>query len=280
MTFAQKLVLKYLRAKLNITAVVSEKKAAEKAFKLFCTPQQAKKKKLHRVPEKGEKLSFTLNGLTVRGQRWNHPQQQKVLIIHGFESSYQYFDKYIAAFIRKGYEVIAFDAPAHGRSDGKQLTLPLYIAMLQKIYELYGPVDRFMAHSLGGLALTHFLETIPHTADTKVVLLAPATETVSAVDAFFNLLGLHDNIRKQFDELILNIAGVPPEYFSIKRAMHHIRAQVLWFHDEGDRATPVKDAIEVQKDQHAHLELVITQGLGHRKVYKDEAVRKRILEFL
>ncbi|MFT3823777.1 MAG: alpha/beta fold hydrolase [Chitinophagaceae bacterium] len=279
MTFAQKLVLRYLRAKLNITAVISEEKAAKKAFKIFCTPQ-IRKKKLHRVPPKGEKLTFTLNGLTVRGQRWNHPQPNKIQIIHGFESSYQYFDKYIAAFIEKGYEVIAFDAPAHGRSDGKQLTLPLYIAMLQKIQELYGPVNKYMAHSLGGLALTHFLETQPDTSGIKVVLLAPATETVSAIDGFFNLLELNPGIRKHVDDLILEIAGVPSEYFSIRRAVNNIKAQILWFHDEGDRAAPVKDALAVQADHHPNIELVITKGLGHRKVYKDEAVRKRILEFL
>ena len=279
MKFAQKLVLKFLKAKLNLAAAVSEKKAAEKAFRIFSTPH-FHNKDIHRAPANGEALSFMLEGKTVRGQRWNHPQKDKVLIIHGFESSYQYFDKYINDFIKKGYEVLAFDAPAHGSSDGKRLTLPVYIAMLQKIYEDYGPINKFMAHSLGGLALTHFLETIPHTSETKVVLLAPATETVSAVNSFFKLFGLKKSVRKEFDQLVLERAGVTAEYFSIRRALRHVSAQVLWFHDEGDRAAPVKDAIAVQKEGYAHVELIITHGLGHRKVYKDDKVRKRILEFL
>src|SRR5215212_1427487 len=126
MHLAQRLVLKYVQTKLKLLSSLSKRKAAEKAFQLFCTPQHRNKKKLPPVFEKAEKLQFLFEGNMVRGYRWNHPSDKKLLILHGFESSVVNFDRYINPLIKKGYEVLAFDAPAHGRSTGKTFNALLY----------------------------------------------------------------------------------------------------------------------------------------------------------
>ena len=182
--------------------------------------------------------------------------------------------------MKKDYEVLAFDAPAHGQSGGKRITLPLYVAMLQKIYELYGPIQSYMAHSFGGLALAHFLESHPHDEQTRAALLAPATETVTAIDSFFHFLHLNDELRKEFDELIFKKGNVRPEHYSIRRAVNNVKARILWFHDEEDEMTPLKDAMKVMEDNHAHIEFVISKGLGHRRLYRENQVVKRVIEFL
>lgn len=280
MKFAQRLVVNYLRARLNLVALVSPKLAARQAFRLFCTPFRKPKKKVPSIFERGEALSFTLDGNLVRGHRWNHPQARKVLIVHGFESTARNFDRYITPLIRKGYEVLAFDAPAHGQSGGQQITLPLYVRTLQRIHAQYGPIDRFMAHSLGGLALVHFLERLPHSGAMRAALIAPATETTSAIDSFFRFLDLPASVRLAFDELIRELSGYPPSHYSIRRAMQQVQAQVLWFHDEQDELTPLQDALQVRDDQHPHLSFVVTQGLGHRAIYRDNKVVKSVVEFL
>lgn len=281
MKLAQKLAINYIRAKLNILAVVSKKKAAEKAFEIFCTPvKRSKRKKAPDIFDKGEKLTFDLYGLEITGYRWNTSSARKVLIVHGFESNSKNFDRYIVPLVRKGYEVMAFDAPAHGRSGGKQLTLPLYVKTISTINEFYGPIRSFLAHSLGGLAVAHFLEIEPHDPTTRVVLVAPATETTTAIDSFFHFLQLGDDVRKEFDQLIYEKGGYWPTYYSIRRAMKNISAQVLWFHDEDDDTTPLKDALLVKNDQHPNIEFVITNGFGHRKIYRENKVVKRAIDFL
>src|SRR5688500_17218492 len=124
MKLAQRLAIGLIRTRINFIAMASRKKAAALAFELFCTPVRRSRKKAPRIFETAEKLSFIHEGNVVRGFRWNHPQQKKFLIVHGFESSSKNFDRYIAPMIKKGYEVIAFDAPAHGVSAGKTVNLP------------------------------------------------------------------------------------------------------------------------------------------------------------
>jgi pimeloyl-ACP methyl ester carboxylesterase len=309
MKLKQKLAINYIRARLNILSLVSPKTAAQKAFDLFCTPMQRARKKASAIFGKGEKLSFRLDNHTVRGHRW-FPQQdlgspvKRVLIAHGFESNSRNFDQYIGALLKKGYEVLAFDAPAHGQSGGRQITIPLYVKTIQTIQEKYGPIHAYMGHSFGGLAISLFLEQTNEEEMTdqspnpdrplassgqpdgtrpvprRLVLIAPVSEMTTAVRNFYQLLHLNEEVRKEFDELALETGGRPFSYYSLRRAIPQIPADILWVQDEEDIVTPLKDALLVKADQHPHVHFLITSGLGHRKVYRDPEVIGHVIEFL
>ncbi|MBP8114739.1 MAG: alpha/beta fold hydrolase [Chitinophagaceae bacterium] len=276
----QQLAIKYYRTKFKILTSISKRKAAEKAFELFCTPQIRNKKKLPKIFETAERLQLKVDGIIVRGWRFNHPAARKVLILHGYESSVTNFDRYVKPLINKGYEVLAFDAPANGRSDGKQITLPLYSKMIKEIHKKFGPVQSFMAHSFGGLALSLALEEINHDDNYKVALIAPASETRTAINTFFSFLKLSPDIREDFEKIIVEKGGVHSDWYSIARAMTKIKAKVLWFHDEDDDVTPLSDAIQVKEANYPNVEFVITKGLGHRRIYRDNEVVKAIVDFL
>ena len=238
------------------------------------------KKPLPKIFNEADKLQFTLRGLTVTGWRWNHPANKKIMIIHGFESSVTNFDRYIRPFIRKGYEVLAFDAPAHGRSGGRQITAPLYKEMIVAVNTRYGPVTSFMAHSFGGLAVCLALEEIQHTSNTRLALIAPATESTTAVDSFFRFLRIDMDVRKIFEKLILDAGSKPLEWYSIKRALKNINAKLLWIHDRDDDTTPLSDAQDLLYENPEQIFAVITEGLGHRRIYRDNKVTKAIVDFL
>jgi pimeloyl-ACP methyl ester carboxylesterase len=280
MKLSQRIAIRYIRTKFKLLSTISKKKAAEQAFALFCTPQRRNKKPLPKIFEQAERLQFRLDGLLIQGWRWNHPAERKLLILHGYESSVTNFDRYVKPFIKKGYEVLAFDAPAHGRSGGKKITAPLYKKTIQEIHKQYGPVKSYMAHSFGGLAVSLALEEINHTDEYRLALIAPATETSTAIDTFFNFLHLDNALRTEFEKIIVKQGGVSSNWYSINRALRHIRAKTLWIHDEDDDITPLSDVLKVQAQNYPHVEYVITKGLGHRKIYRDNKVTKSIVDFL
>jgi pimeloyl-ACP methyl ester carboxylesterase len=281
MQLGQRLVLKYIKTKFRILSSISKRKAAEKAFALFCTPQHRNKKRLPPVFEKAEKLQFSFVGQTVRGYKWT-PQgaTKKALIVHGFESSVINFDRYVKPLMQKGYEVLAFDAPAHGRSSGKTITAVIYKDLMVHIYQHYGPIDSFISHSFGGLCLSLALETLPHNEDHKLVLVAPAVETTTAIDNFFRFIELDDAVRMEFDKLIMELGGQPPEWYSLARAAQNIKAQVLFLQDKDDHMTPISDVEPIMKRKYPNFHFIITEGLGHRRIYRDNKISRSILEFL
>ena len=279
MKLGQKIAVNYLRAKLNILSLVSKKRAAAEAFELFCTPVRRSRKKKPPIFEKAEQLKFEIDGFGIHGFRWNAGQSKKCLIVHGFESTSYNFDRYVGQLLKKGYEVLAFDAPAHGKSGGKQITLPLYVETIKSINLKFGPIDAYLAHSFGGLAVSHFVETIRND-HLKLVLIAPATETTTAIDSFFTFLHLDNGIREEFDDLIFQKGGKQASEYSIRRAMKQIKGKVLWIHDEEDEMTPLSDALKLKEDHHQHIEFMITTGFGHRRIYRESSVMKKVMEFL
>lgn len=276
------LVLKYVRTKFKILSSLSKRKAAEKAFELFCTPQSRTLKDLPVVFEEAEKIEFALEGNTVRGYRWNHADggKKKALILHGFESSVVNFERYVQPLMAKGYEVLAFDAPAHGLSTGKKITVVTYKNMVHYIWDHFGPVDAFITHSFGGLTLSLALEEIPHSAGTRIVLIAPAAETKRAIDNFFTLLRLGPAVRREFDKLIKEMGGRPPEWYSVARAAPQLRGEVLFLQDKDDQVTPLSDVEPIMRKNYPNFRFVISEGLGHRKIYRDDQSFNAIMEFL
>src|ERR1700760_3508542 len=94
MQLKQKLAIRYIRARINILALVSPRKAAIKAFDIFCTPRERVTKKGSAFFEKGDVLSFRQDGHTIRGHRWLPVRQpvKRVLIVHGYQSASRSFE--------------------------------------------------------------------------------------------------------------------------------------------------------------------------------------------
>jgi len=62
--------------------------------------------------------------------------------------------------------------------------------------------------------------------------------------------------------------------------MKQIKARVLWIHDEDDNITPLSDVIKVKNENFTNIDYLITKGLGHRRIYRDNKVVSSIVEFL
>ena len=275
----RQLALSYIRTKFKLLSALSKKKAATKAFQLFCTPQYRNKKKLPQVFEKAEKINFLLDGNEIQGYRWNHPADKKLLILHGYESSVINFERYIKPLAKTGFEVLAFDAPAHGRSSGKQINAVAYKNFILHINNEYGPIRNFITHSFGGLALSLALEEMEHDEKTKIVFIAPAAETTTAVNSFFKFLQLDKEVRKEFDQIICAMSGYPPEWFSIRRIAKNIKARVLWLQDKDDLMTPLSDVEPIIVENYPNFQFIISEGLGHRRIYRDNNSFRSILKF-
>jgi alpha-beta hydrolase superfamily lysophospholipase len=280
MSITKRLAVRYIRTKLKLLSKVSKRKAAEKAFELFTSPPTREKKKPPLVFHKAESLKFTFQNFKIQGYRWNHPQEKKVLILHGFESSAVNFDRYVLPVVKKGYEVLAFDAPAHGKSTGKIINAVDYKNFILHIQEEYGPIKHFITHSFGGLALSLALEEMPHDESWKAVFIAPATESVRAMNNFFHFIKLDDEVKQEFQQLIEEANGKPLSWYSVARAAENIKAQVLFLQDKQDLQTPYADVAPIMKKGYPNFRFVISDGLGHRRIYKDSGSIKSILEFL
>ena len=216
-----------------------------------------------------------------RGTESKIVEKTLVKMMNDFNSKPVNLFAYIGPSIsQNNYEVLAFDAPAHGISEGKTVNAIEYCNMIQKINETYGPIDCYVAHSFGGLAVCLALEKIPHSENTVLALIAPAAETTTAIKNAFALLKIHSGkIANLMTESIIEKTDKTPEWFSIRRAIKNIHSPILWVQDSEDYITPMTDVDKVINDQPANVRFYITHGLGHQKIYRNHKVVEDIVLF-
>lgn len=95
---------------------------------------------------------FAKKDLIFNGFKWGKGKH-KILITHGWGSKAADFSEIITAL--KDFpevEVIAFDAPGNGSSEGDLSNLLLYALAVKAIINTFGVPDIFIGHSLGAMA--------------------------------------------------------------------------------------------------------------------------------
>lgn len=282
MKLTQRIFLAYYITKIKVLELASPARAARSAFQLFCTPYSTRKTyEAPAVFTHAEKLSFAFEQHDIHGFSWKPkvPNGHKVLICHGFDSNSYRFERYIDPLLNQGFEVYAFDAPAHGLSTGRTINALLYKEMIQKVIHSYGPFSGLMAHSFGGIAVTLAIEEMKEDLPKRLILIAPATETTRSVNDFCRHLKISPAVRREMEKLIVQIGGQPPSWYSVSRAIKSISVPTLWLHDIKDRITPYEDMKHLTELDLPHCEFMITEGLGH-SLYRDDAVANRIIGFL
>ncbi len=253
--------------------------AARQAFSLFITPQTRYTKALPPIFEKAASLEWTESGDRCQGWQWNKGGSHRILILHGFSSSARNFGHLIEALVRRNAEVIAFDAPAHGNSEGEKIHSLRYRKLIQEIRQQWGPMDGYIAHSFGGLSLSLALEEKTPRPQERIALIAPATETRSALKQLQTTLGLSDSIMRRIDRLIEIRSGHTVSWFSVNRVVKDLPNPIFWVHDRSDEITPLEDTLPSQQLSRPSLQFRITEGLGHRRIYRDPSVCEQLVDF-
>ncbi|MEN9697958.1 MAG: hypothetical protein RLZ56_1379 [Bacteroidota bacterium] len=283
-SISERIYLQFLRTKFKTIGKLAPAVAGKLAFNLFCTPfPKYRKTKAPAIFHQAKKLSFTLHsGLIIKGFEWQAPKPngKTILICHGYASYFYKFEQYIQPLLKQGFRVIGFDAPAHGQSEGKYINAAVYKDAIEQIMEAFGPIDHFMGHSLGGLTLALIAESIPNQEQHKFVLVAPATKTTTTFESYFAMMHLSEPVRQGFLLALSQLTHLPISYFEADRAIAQYKGQLLWVHDQGDRICPFKDLEKFKETAPENIKFLITNGLGHNKVYKTPEVIDQIITFL
>ena len=258
---------------------ISPKLAMLFAAKLFVTPIKYKipKRELH-MEQKSIQSKLFVPSLKKNIVVYNYGKSdKKILLVHGWSGRGTQLVKIADEMLDLGYSTISFDAPAHGKSKGNYSIMTEFIASILELEKQYGSFEFAIGHSLGGMSV---LNAIKQNLNVKKAVTIGAGDIIQdIIDDFIKKLELKPEygikLRDHFEK---RFVGKMDDYSAYKAAAE-IKIPVLIMHDKEDDDVPVKAAYHI----HEHLqgsELMITEGLGHRKILGDEAVINKIKEFI
>lgn len=261
---------------LNLYAFFLPEKAAKKAFLVF-----SKVRKGGVLPHQKEYLEtakdevILVENNTIQMYRWPG-EKETVLLVHGWESNTWRWHKLIEKLQASHYNIIAFDAPAHGYSSGTHLHVSSYAQSLQATIKNYSP-KYLIGHSMGGMTALYNEYSNPSEAVEKIVTIGSPSEYHAIMAHFKELLGFNNRVSNLLKDYIHKRFGLSEKNFSSARFVKTNTKKGLLFHDRLDTIAPYQ-ASELVHKAWKGSKLITTEGLGH-SMHQDE-VNEQIIGFL
>lgn len=272
-------ILKPILITAKLLQAISPKLVTLFAAKLFTTPIKHKiPKREWQMENKSVKERILIPSLQKEIQVYHYGSgAKKVLLVHGWSGRGTQLVKIADELLQMGYQIISFDAPAHGKSQGKTTLMPEFIASILELEKQFGPFEFAVGHSLGGMSILNAIKQ--NLSVKKAVIIGSGDIIQDIINDFINKLQLKPSIAILLKEHFEKKNGVSMESYAGHIAAKEVAIPVLIIHDKNDEEVPVKAAYNI----HSHLqnsELMITEGLGHRKILGDHKVLKKCNEFL
>ncbi len=211
---------------------------------------------------------------------WGAPESAVALLAHGWGGHAGQMRPLAEALAAQGLRPVIVEMPGHGHSAGWQSTMPQFARAIDyvsaRLRQQGDTVRVLVAHSLGASAGAYALaRALPVE---RLVLLAPAASPPAYTHLFAQVFGLSERTRAAMQRRIEAREAILMPLFEAGAVGPAIAVPTLVVHDRNDTINCFADG-QAYADAVAGSQLLATEGLGHRKLLKDEQVIARVAAF-
>jgi len=269
----------YIKNTSKVLVAVNKKIAAAFALKLFETPIKYKlPKREQKMFEVSHKSRLLLPGCKKEIMVYeNKFGPKKVLLVHGWNGRGTQLVSIAKMFKEHNYTIVSFDAPGHGKSPKTTTNMKDFIEAIGVLSEKYDGFDVIVGHSLGGMSIINSLAT--GVTAGKAVIIGSGNKTADITTDFLQSIGMDKKISPVLIRLFEHKYHDTMSDYDVAPQARKITLPVLVLHDKNDIDVPYR-AAEAICDNLPNGTLMLTEGLGHRKILGDEHVIKTIENFV
>ena len=263
----------------KIIAAISPNLSIRLSAKLFTTPIKhgTPKRELEMESKSIQKL-IEIPAINKKVMTYQYGKsEKKILLSHGWSGRGTQLFKIADELEKAGFSTISFDAPAHGKSPGSTTIMSEFIETILELEKQFGSFEAAVGHSLGGMSLLN--ATKNGLAIHRLAIIGSGDIVQDILDYFVAKLELKPSTSTQLRLHFEKKYDVNMDDYSAYKAAKEIAIPVLVIHDKNDTEVPVTAGIHI----HQHLkngQLVLTEGLGHRKILGNTEVIEKVVEFV
>ncbi len=256
--------------------------AAKIGYKLFSTPRlKAVHKASDELLESARVFEFLYGKELLKAYEWGKGEQI-ILLVHGWESRGTALRSFVPGLVKEGFRVVAFDGPAHGNSPGKRTNLSNFAGAVLTMIRHLGGVHSIITHSFGGPTSVYALAHLDNSISVEnIIFIAVPSSTQEVVRQAMSLMNLPPQVIEHFKKIAAEkVNHIPFDQIDILNALEGVKVrQALVVHDKNDTSVPFRSA-EAIFDKYDHVSLLVTEGLGHFRLLKNQDVIDRVVSFI
>ena len=265
------------RLALRTSSVLQPVLADALAERLFLTPPPARAEDALYDLSDGRERTITFRGRRIAMWQWGTDGAPAVVLAHGWGGRAAQMRHFVYPLRSAGYRVLAYDQPAHGRSEGRLSGLPDFSAVLTRIVEKTGNVRAVVAHSLAGPALAYAIAN--GLSLDRAVLVSPPSDLIGYSRRFARWYRMPEQLRSAMQAAIEERFGIRWACFELERLAPHLDARALVVHDADDRQVPFHQGLRIARVW-AGARMLRTRGLGHARILSNDRVVRAAADFI
>ncbi len=222
---------------------------------------------------------FAKKELSFFGFKWGNGKH-KVLITHGWGSKAADFAEIITALKKiDNLEIIAFDAPGNGSSEGELSNLLLFVKAVETIVSNFGIPDVMIGHSLGAMANVIALKRMRF-VPSLLVSLAPLILLKENFEASMQTVGISKTSQDRFLKGFEDTFNIPASSFNLNDWYSFEYPPKHWLgYDQNDQTAPFK-FLKTFLDKNTSIISHKFDGVGHDKILKSPDVIQGLTEIV
>ncbi len=222
--------------------------------------------------------SIIVNNKQVKIFDWGVKGNPVIVMVHGWSGRATQFFKLIKPLVENGYHVVAFDAPAHGLSEGKNTNIKEFYEVLSHIENNIGKIKVGVGHSFGGVSLLYAKKEGLNID--SIIMIGSPTIGEDILTAFRKKINASPRTSIALRKMVISRFNLDFEEITACELAKKISIENhLIIHDKDDAEVPYQNA-EALKSVNPQAKLILTNGLGHTRILRDDAVVESILKFV
>lgn len=271
------ILVKTVGGLINSLSIIAPKYASKKALQLFATPRKGRYTEAQKTLLDSAFFEvLDVENHQIATYRW--PGKNKtILLVHGWESNASRWSYLLEDLKAQDYTIVALDAPAHGRSNGKQFTAILYAEFINYVVKKHQP-EVIIGHSVGGMATIYGLHHYDLPSVSKIITLGSPAHFTGVFNRYVNMMDYNERIAKGFNRIVIERYHNSIDYYNAANfTSEFTNIEGLIIHDKYDKIIPYEDG-ELYASKFKNSEFISTTGLGHG--LKDVALTSKIIDFI
>jgi pimeloyl-ACP methyl ester carboxylesterase len=208
---------------------------------------------------------------------WRWGAGPRVVLTHGWGGVGAQLRSFVPPLVERGFSVVIFDAPGHGRSGGGRSSLVHFARALRAVADSAGHVHAVIAHSLGGAATALALRD--GLAARRAVFVAAPADPERWTRRFGRRLRIPPRVMDRMRARVEARLGVRWSDLSVLTMAQSMETPLLLLHDRDDPDVPWLDGAALAAAWPG-ARLVSTTGLGHRRILRETSVVAEAVAFV